>query len=200
MAKDAHATAINVKPLVQGQMSITVAGVTPLIVHRFDEKAKGMMLDKMQGKKQAGREVRDPEDDFNRSRYILDEKNDGFPAVAFKAAMVGAATYYPDLTKVLLKQALFVVGEGPDQLVRLNGRPEMREDTVRVGMGTTDLRYRAMYYPWTAGLDIRFIASAITADTVAALVAAAGLGGVGEWRPSAPKSATGSYGTFEVAA
>ena len=35
--------------------------------------------------------------------------------------------------------------------------------------------------------------------SVIALVDAAGMGGVGEWRPSAPKSATGSYGQFRVA-
>ena len=35
-------------------------------------------------------------------------------------------------------------------------------------------------------------------DQHAALVDAAGIGGVGEWRPTSPKSATGSYGTFRV--
>jgi hypothetical protein len=36
----------------------------------------------------------------------------------------------------------------------------------------------------------------LSAESVIAIVDAAGLGGVGEWRPS--KAKTGLYGTFEV--
>ena len=35
-------------------------------------------------------------------------------------------------------------------------------------------------------------------DSVVSLVNAGGLGGVGEWRPSAPKSNSGVFGRYEV--
>jgi hypothetical protein len=92
---------------------------------------------------------------------------------------------------------LHVVGEGTEQLVRIIAdEPRMREDVVRVGMGTADLRYRAEYWPWRAELVINFVPAMLSAESVIAIVDAAGLGGVGEWRPS--KAKTGLYGTFEV--
>ena len=75
----------------------------------------------------------------------------------------------------------------------------MREDTVRVGMGTADLRYRAQYFPWSVDLVIEYPPSQISIESIVALVDAGGIGGVGEWRPSSPKGATGSYGTWSVA-
>jgi hypothetical protein len=56
-----------------------------------------------------------------------------------------------------------------------------------------------MYWPWTATLRVKYLASILNAESVIALVDAGGLGGVGEWRPSAPKSFGGTMGTYEVA-
>ena len=64
--------------------------------------------------------------------------------------------------------------------------------------GVADLRYRYSFFPWSADLRIRFLPSVLTQDSVLALLDAAGYGGVGDWRPSAPKSATGTFGQFEV--
>lgn len=189
---------IGVERLELGVITVPIRGVTPLIVNRFDEKAKAMMLADQQGKKKAGREPKDPDKDFQRSRYFLPTGEDGFPAVGFKAAMINAASHYPKLTKVALKQAIFVEGHGPEQLVIIRGVATMREDTVRLSGSTADLRYRAAYFPWTAELEVRFVASTLTAGTVVNLIDAGGLGGVGEWRPSAPRSYTGSFGRFEV--
>lgn len=175
-----------------------IVGTAPLIVHRFDEKAKRMMLDAQQ-KKTKVKEAKDPLECFERSRYRLDDKRDGFPAVGFKAAIVNAATLFDGVTKVALKQAIFVPGEGPEQLIAIDYESmDMREDNVRVGMGTADLRFRAQYSGWSAGLRITFLESVISVESLASLVDAAGMGGIGEWRPSAPKSSTGSFGTFEL--
>lgn len=180
--------------------NIPIIGTAPLIVHRFDEKAKQQMLDTQQGRKRQ-KQAKDPQADFERARHRLPDGTDGFPATGFKAAMVGGARYFQDkkLSMTLLKQALFVQGEGSDMLVRLDSpEPKMREDTVRIAMGTSDLRYRPMFDPWSAMLSVVFMPSLMDVESVVALVDAGGLGGIGEWRPSAPKSATGVYGTFEV--
>ena len=99
-----------------------------------------------------------------------------------------------------MKQTVLVIGEGPDQLVPIEfGEVTMREDTPRNASGVADLRYRAQFWPWSATLRVRTIEGQFDHESVLSLVDAAGIGGVGEWRPTSPKSATGTYGTFEVA-
>lgn len=179
-------------------IQVRVVGVTPLICHRFDEKAKQMMLDAQQGKKKA-KTHKDPEADFKRSLYEMPDGstlNYGFPATAFKAATVDAARYFQGVKMTELRQALLFHGHGPDQLVGIEGEPVMREDAVRVGMGTADLRYRGMFEKWAATLTITYVPSLLDAGSVLTLVDAGGTGGIGEWRPS--KAKTGSYGTYRV--
>ena len=96
------------------------------------------------------------------------------------------------------KQLIFIEGEGPEQLVSIQGEPELREDMPRNANGNADLRYRYYIHGWSAILRVRFAPSRITQESVIALIDAAGRGGVGDWRPSAPKSYTGTYGTFRV--
>lgn len=192
-------TTIELTPIKRQTLLVHIEGLAPLIVHRFDEKAKHAMLDaQVKTKAKQKRPPQDPHAEYEASRYRLDDTRDGFPAVGFKAAIIGAARMFDGLTMVQLKQTVFVRGEGSDQLVPIDAEPRMREDVVRVGMGTANLRYRAEYWPWSATLQVVHVAGVISADSVVALVNAAGLGGVGEWRPSAPKSLTGSYGTFAV--
>jgi hypothetical protein len=194
---------IRLQRIEQRTLIIEIRGVSPLIVHRFSEKAKAKMLEAQTTRTRARKEPKVPEEDYHAARYIMpggsrEAGPDGFPAVGFKAAMVGAGRLFDGVTMTSLKQALFVRGDGPDQLVLIDGEPEMFESPVRVGQGTADLRFRPIYDPWKATLTIDYLPLMLDEQSVVALVDAAGLGGVGEWRPSAPKSATGSYGRFEV--
>lgn len=177
---------------------VPIRGVSPLIVSRFDEKAKELMLAAQQSKTRKTKEPKDPDKEYERRRYRLPDGRDGFPAVGFKAAIVGGARLFDGVTMTALKTQLYVHGDGPDLLVAINGDVHMREDTVRVGNGVADLRYRPMYWPWRADLHIDFMPSQLSAQSVIALVEAGGFGGIGEWRPSAPKSLTGTYGRFTV--
>lgn len=179
---------------------VPIVGVTPLIVNRWSEKAKEMMLAAQQSKARAKKAPKDPVALYEASKYKLPDGRDGFPAVAFKASIVNAARQYDGVTMTQLKQCVMTLGEGPDQLVPLAYESvSMREDTVRISK-TADLRYRAQYNGWSAVLRIRTVAGQFDLESLLALVDAAGIGGVGEWRPSAPNSSTGSYGCFEVRA
>lgn len=193
-------TAVRLDRLSRAVAVVTVKGTAPLIMHRFDEKAKRMMLDAQQSKAKPKKAAKDPDADYQASMYRLPDGGYGMPAVAFKAATVGAARFFDKkaVNMTMLRNALFFLGEGPEQLVPIEGAPEMREDVVRVGMGTADLRYRAMFREWTATLTIVYLPTAISQESVIALVDAGGMSGVGEWRPG--KAATGSYGTYEVVA
>lgn len=178
---------------------VRVEGTSPLIVNRFSEKAKEMMLQAQMQTTRVKKDAKDPHALYEASRYRLPDGRDGMPAAAFKAAMVGAARDFDGITMTSLKTAIFVEGEGAEQLVPILGTPEMREDAVRNASGVADLRYRAMYHPWAVDLTIEFLPQRVSESSLLALLNAAGRGGVGEWRPSAPKSSTGSYGRFKVA-
>lgn len=190
--------------------AVNIEGTTPVIPHRWSEKSLRMMRDKQMSASSTARarkEPKNPEEEARDSCYWLDVKDDdgnvstkgAIPATAFKAAMVGACRFYDGITMTQAKLLFYVEGEGPDQLVPIEGEPVMREDTPRNSGGTADLRYRMQFWPWSARLRIHFLPSMIGVDSVVSLVDAAGKGGVGDWRPSSPKSATGTYGQFRVA-
>jgi hypothetical protein len=194
-----EAPALSLRRLERVVFEVPIRGTSPLIVNRWSEKAKAMMLEGQQTKARPKKEPKDPVANYEASRYRFDDGRDGFPSTAFKAAIVHAARLFDGITQVALKQTVIVIGEGNDQLVPLDyGEITMREDTPRNASGVADLRYRAQYWPWSATLRVRTIAGQFDRESVLTLVDAAGIGGVGEWRPTAPKSATGTFGTFEV--
>ena len=185
---------------------IKVVGDTPLIMHKWSEKAKKEMLDKQMKKATA---KKDPVRDFIESIYWLEGAPKdmtsgafcealnggarfGFPSVAFKAAAV-AAGYRAGITpnKVSMNAAFHIDGE----FVEIHGQPEMREDMVRVGMGTADIRYRGEFKEWYAIFPVRYNAGAISLEQLANLFNMGGFAcGVGEWRVEKG----GSYGMFHV--
>lgn len=191
---------INLTRIRREVAEIEIRGTAPLIVHRWSEKARRMMLDAQQGKKNP-KQAKNPIEDFETSMYRFEDGGHGFPIMAFKSATVkGGARLFGKAVKMTeLRQLCTFLpdGLGTDgtQLARIVGdEPIMREDMVRVGMGTADIRYRAEYREWGAVLRIEYVPSVIDLSSVVALVDAGGTNGVGEWRPEK----SGSYGTFEV--
>lgn len=175
-------------------VELNVRGTAPLICHRWSEKAKKQMLDKQTKKATVGKEAKNPQEDFEQSLYPLGNGVYGFPAVAFKAAAVRAGTY-SDMKMTFLRGAFHVNGPNGNELVTINGEPRSREDMVRVGMGTADIRYRGEFPTWTTVLFVRYNATAISLDQLVNLFQIAGFSvGVGEWRPERD----GSFGLFEV--
>lgn len=170
---------------------LRVVGDSPLICHAWSEKAKRQMLDKQMKRAQPAKEAKDPQKDYEDSLYPLADGGYGFPAVAFKAAAVDACSHVAGITKVEARGAFHIVGD----MVRLNGEPSPREDMVRVGMGTADIRYRGEFREWSAELVIRHNAAVISVEQVCNLFNTAGFAiGVGEWRPQRD----GSFGMFHV--
>lgn len=182
-------------------IEIDIEGASPLIPHKWSEKALRMMREAQSGSKvRAKHTAKVPEEEAEAALYRLDDGRPAMPATAFKAAMVGAARLFQGVTMTALKAAVFVHGDGPEQLVPIFGDMSMREDTPRNATGVVDLRYRYSFWPWKATLAVEYLTAMVDKDSVVALVDAAGNGGVGDWRPSAPKSLTGTFGRFRVAA
>ncbi len=177
---------------------IPIIGTSPLIVHKFSEKSKREMLDKMQGKR-SPKMPKNPQAEYEAAFYRMKDGQPGMPVIAFKAATVGAARFYgKDVTMTSLRQFMFFkgeIGENGQQFARIIGEPKMREDVVRVGNGGTDLRYRPEFSEWSTVLEIAYVTSVLTRGSVLSLVDAGGMGvGVGEWRPEK----RGDFGTYKV--
>jgi hypothetical protein len=186
------------------EFDLHIIGDTPLISHAWDEKAKLMMLQKQMKKATNGREARDPFSEFVASLYWLSEKPEkptmddiqtgkfGFPTVAFKAAAVDGGFQSGVLDKKTTARGAFHIS---GEMAEIEGIPEMREDMVRIGMGTADLRYRGEFKNWKTVLHIRYNANAMSMEQIINLFNIGGFAcGVGEWRPSKD----GSNGMFHV--
>jgi len=174
-----------------------VRGITPLIVSKFSEKAKQMMLDKQMKKATAGKEAKNPQEQYEQSLYkFSDGKRTGFPAVGFKAAMVRAGKQL-GMVMTDLRGRFHVMAEEGD-LIEIHGEPHIREDMVRLATGVADIRFRGEYSAgWEAEISIQYFRNAISKEQLAQLVVLAGFScGIGEWRPE--RSNSGSYGLFEL--
>lgn len=208
MAKKTE-TAIELDKIDLQLMEVTIIGDAPLIVHAWSEKARREMLDKQMKKAATGKAAKDPARDFEESMYRFGDGGYGFPSVGFKSSAVTAVTSVAGMTKIAARQSFHVIGEEIDtpgafegsltttNLVRiLGGDPRMREDMVRVGMGTADIRYRAEFWPWHAALLVRYNRAALSEEQLLGLFNLAGFAvGVGEWRPERD----GQNGRFRVA-
>lgn len=187
-------TTIEIKPPNLKTLVIDIYGTSPLICHKWSEKAKKEMLDKQMKKAKVGRKAKDPEADYRDSLYELsDGSGYGFPAVAFKCAAVRAASNL-DITMVQARQMFHVIADNND-LVRIDGVPSMREDMVRLNGKTADIRYRGEFKKWSAKIQVRFNADVISDEQVCNLFNLAGFSvGIGEWRPEK----NGVFGTFTL--
>jgi hypothetical protein len=206
---------VEIKPLDIKEVKIKIVGDTPLIVHAWSEKAKRMMLEaQMKSTKTKARELRDPYDDFIQSMYWIEGKPEhstpeafekavkngakwGFPIGAIKMAG-NAAAYRMGWVKnqMGLRGAYFLRSEY-GELARIEGSvPEMREDMVRVGMGSADLRYRAEFKDWSMNLVLEYNASGdMTLEQIINVINAGGyVCGLGEWRPEKD----GSNGRYHI--
>jgi hypothetical protein len=183
---------IEIPRIEVGQFEIVLVGDSPLISHRWSEKAKKEMLDKQMKVAKKGKDAKDPDRDFRESIYHLPDGGYGFPSVAFKNAAVSACRFTDGTKMTVARGAFHVEGE----FVRIEGsEPTPREDMVRVGMGTADIRYRAEYLDWNVKVRISYNRHALSKEQIVNLFNLAGFGvGVGEWRPEKD----GQFGRFHV--
>ena len=106
-------------------MKVKIKGTSPIIFHKWDEKAIKMILDKQLKKAQKGREVRDPQADFISSFYKNADNQVYIPARNIKQAIVGSARFINGIPMTVLRGTVFVWGESDKQEVLLlnKGKP-----------------------------------------------------------------------------
>jgi hypothetical protein len=188
---------IELKPISKKSMRFGIRGTSPLIMHQWSEKAKQMMREKHAGKKTKTREIRDPEHEANEATYRTQNGEIGIPGMAFKAALVTAAHKDIGVEKTMVRKSLFLVTDDPNKVLPIDCAepPTIREDCVRVGMGSADLRYRPEFAEWSCQIELEVDSQLMQERDVIALVDRAGFGvGICEWRPEKG----GEYGRFEI--
>lgn len=122
----------------------------------------------------------------------------GFPANSFKLAGNSAAYRLGWVKNQMgLRGAYFLNAEDGSELVEIKGStPVMREDMVKVGMGTADLRYRPMFEEWYCDMVLEYNASGEMKlnDILSCIEAGGYVCGIGEWRPEKD----GQFGRFHI--
>ena len=176
---------------------------SPLILHKFSQKAKEQMLAVMTSTKKAKevRGVKDPDQEFKDSLYVLPDGRIGFPADGFKACSIRAGKGL-GMVMVDMKTSFFINGEYSEadgrELVIIEPvdcEPRKREDVVKLPTGATDLRYRGEVIKWRATINVSFNRAMISPEQIINAFEAGGFGvGIGEWRPEKG----GSNGRFKV--
>jgi hypothetical protein len=177
---------------------------SPLVVKAFSEIAKQTIRDKQAKRATPTKLERQPEAEFLAARHVDDAGRECVPVTAIKKALISAATAFDDLTKVALRQALFVEAEVDpgSALVPIelhDGSPAvgvMREDPVTIGISVRGLTYRPIYPVWQLRVRVEFNPRLISREQLLALVDQAGWGvGICEGRPE--RSGALGWGRFE---
>lgn len=220
--KTAKTEVVEIRPIKMKTVEVTLVGDSPLIMHAWSEKAKRMMLEAQQGKSKGKQKAaKNPVDDFIQSMYWLSNKPDladgaseeecenaftkaieagatfGFPVTAFKQAAISAAYRMGwSKSKAELRGAFFIESDYGDMLKIESDTPIMREDMVRIGMGTADIRYRGEFRNWSATFRLKYNDNgAYSLENIINMINAGGLVcGVGEWRPECD----GQFGMYHV--
>lgn len=176
---------------------------SPIVLHRFSEKAKKQMLDVMLTKKKAKelRGLKDPNQEYEDSMYRLPDGRPAFPADGFKACAVrggkAAKMVMTDLRGAFFIKGVYSPADGRDlvPLEPVDCEVEPREDVVHLSNGSTDLRYRGQIRKWRATMRVDYNSGTISPEQIINIFEAGGFGvGVGEWRPER----SGSFGRFHV--
>lgn len=187
---------VSLKPILKKKIRMRIVGVSPLIQHQWGKKAVDAMRQKHAGKKTKTREVRDPEQEGREAMYVTQNGEPGVPALAIKKACISAAHKDIGIEKTLVRKALFILTDDPNKIIPMEcSEPVIKEDPVRVGQGSTDLRYRPYFYEWAVIITWEIDAELLQVGDLINLVDRAGFGvGLNEWRPEYG----GEYGRFKV--
>lgn len=217
---------IVIKPIKKEVFQIRIVGDSSLLVHAWSEKAKKEMLQAQQGKKLLKKDkvAKNPDGECAEALYWLDGKPDidysdwteellhqygktarfGFPSCAVKAAAISAAYRMGYTKNKVVGNGLFqIFGVDNPEFIEIKtfdeSKPkfERRCDSVKIGMGTSDLRYRPEFQNWYADIVVEYNQNGlIDRDSIISMIHLGGdMCGLGEWRIEKG----GPFGKFHVA-
>ena len=208
--KKKEETNINIPALSLKEFDLRLVGTSPLICHKWSEKAKKMILDKQMKKAAKGRDAKRPIMEFAATLYWFDGEPDfdsmsdeeimdavskarfGFPTLAFKASAIAGAFRSGILDKMTVARGAFHV---QGELAEIKGTPEIHEANVKIGISGAEMRYRAIFHEWETSLHIVYNEHAMSLEQICNLFQYGGFAcGVGDWRPERD----GSNGMYRI--
>lgn len=192
---------LDVLKVEHGCVEFLVLGTTPLILNRMSEKAMRELL-MPKGRKTVAERAsslkHNPMAEFRASPYL--DPNEDAPtylqhlASAFKGAIKGAALDLPGSSKAQIGRLTWV----NEERISIYGVPKIFLSITRSAdmNRTPDVRTRAIVPEWAARVSVSFVKPNLREQSVANLLASAGLTqGIGDWRP---EKGSGNYGQFEL--
>lgn len=205
---DGKTTAISAAKFSVLTVPIKNADSSPLVLHRFSEKARQQMkeaqeLGSVAKKRSRAKEPKDFDAAYNGARYISHQGWDGFNAASIRNAMISTCRLV-GFKMTIAKMALFAEADGTDKhdgtpLIRIYGKPVKFEQVVKNQTGVADIRVRPRWDEWSATLRIRFDRDWFTdEDVVNLLVRAGAQNGLGEGRPASSGGNGLGWGLFEI--
>ena len=215
MAVKKNEEVIAITPIKIKKVQLRIVGDSPLIMHAWSEKAKRMMLESQMGlSKGKKKDLKNPVEDFINSLYWLTDKPSdmteeayeeaiekgarfGFPVTGLKQAAISAAYRMGWVKNQMALRGAFFIDADVDGLVEIKSdAPVMREDMVKVGMGTADIRYRGELRNWYADIVLSYNEHGpFSLENIINIINAGGfVCGIGEYRPERD----GQFGMFHV--
>lgn len=195
---------IEILEIKRGQFVAGIIGNTPLIMHRFSNKARQELLLPSPKKNAAAKATtlkHEPIKEAKGCAYIIANDSSptffGFPAETIKNATANAALDIPGATKAVVGRLLTIAGQYGN-LLPFWGQPFMLASMVRNSDPgrTPDVRFRIVFPQWAMLVPVKYIQPNLSAKSVYNLMSASGMiTGVGDWRQEKGK---GSFGSFDV--
>lgn len=187
-------------PIETKDIMFFVRGTSPLIMHRFSQKAwRELLLPGLKRNRSALEQSlkHDPLDEFRGALYLNRDPKAStlvhMPNGMFHGAMASAALDMPGAFKSQIERLVSVTSLN----IHLYGVPQIFSAMVRNSdiNRTPDVRTRPIFPRWACQVQVRFKVDPLTEAQVVNLLGAAGIiVGVGDWRPQKG----GSYGRFEI--
>lgn len=204
MKKEQSEKILEIPEIKIREANITIVGDSPLLIHKFSEKAKAEILNKQMKKAKSSKPAKVPFLDFMQSLHwitpmpdiegkteeelvkIFDEEvkkgaKFGFPTTGIKQSAI-SASYRGGLAKnkVSLQGAFHIKGE----LTEIQGQLKMREDYCKIPMGGADIVYRGEFATgWKSTFTVVFDEGAISLEQIVQMINYGGFSvGIGDWR------------------
>lgn len=176
-------------------VAFEIVGTAPLMVHRFDAKAQQEIQEAKAKKAKASLKDYDDDEQLERALHRMASGQPGFPSGGIKGALTRGAKN-TNLVMTDFRTNVVVLADCPaTNLVGIEGEMMMDKQPVRVNNRGV-VRVRPKFPKWSMTIKVKFNEGMFSTEQIALAIRAAGMGGLGEYRPE--KCATGTYGTFDL--
>lgn len=206
--QSATETKVVITPPRMATATVKITGTAPYLQNKFSSENRDKMLQTQKAGSAAKRTrkakaPKDFEKVYKSSMHISQAGWCGIPATALRNSMIEACRL-TEMDMIRAKMCIFIVAQGLDAetlepLVKIDGKPRMHIDRVKVGINSTDLAARAIFEKWSATFEIQWDDDVFKATDVVNLLARAGWQvGIGAGRPLSKMSGGTGKGCFKV--